>query len=165
MKSHINSKTIARIAVVQALYQYQSNELTQSVDELIHSISGYYKDTDMPSDLELVGGELDPKIKLNINYFAEILRYALDNLATTDALIESHLAMGWAMDGLHASLLALLRASITELRYFPEVPYKVVINEFTDIASEMLQENEVAFVNSLLDNLHKELRNNVPTSQ
>jgi N utilization substance protein B len=155
MTGHINSKTIARIAVVQALYQYQSNGGEQGLDELISSISSYYKDGEMRADLGL--NSLDIKIKLNINYFSEILRYAIDNVDSTDDLIKEHLAKEWTMEGLHASLLALLRAAITELRYFPEVPYKVVINEFTDIASDLLQDSEVAFVNSLLDTVHNDI--------
>jgi len=163
MTSNINAKTIARIAAIQALYQYQINGATQSTDELIAAISGYYKDSEMRNDLELTASS-DPKIRLHLSYFTELTRYTTEHLSATDELITTHLSEGWTMDTLHTSLLALLRVAITELRYFPEVPYKVVINEFTDIASDLLKDNEVAFVNSMLDNLHKELKNDTPAS-
>jgi transcription termination factor NusB len=50
-------------------------------------------------------------------------------------------------------LLALLRVSISELLYIDETPNKVVINEFTMIASDMLMDREVGFVNSILDKI------------
>jgi len=157
MKNKISTKTIARIAAVQALYQYQVNEYTEKPEELILNIISHYKDTELGDDL---GIEADAKIKLNINYFSALLQHAISDLQNIDDIIKRHLAEGWKHDALHASLVALLRAAITELRYFPEVPYKVVINEFTDIASDLLKESEVAFVNSLLDAVNKEVRAN-----
>lgn len=157
--SKISTKTIARIAAVQALYQYQINGALQKPEELVLDIVGHYKDSELSSDLELASGD-DTKIKLNINYFSALLQHALSDLPNIDRIIEEHLAEGWRSETLHASLTALLRAAITELRYFPEVPYKVVINEFTNIASDLLKENEVAFVNSLLDTVSKKFKSN-----
>lgn len=155
--SKISTKTIARIAAVQALYQYQINGSLQKPAELVLDIVSHYKDSELPDDLELGSGN-NSRIKLNINYFSALLQHALNDLPNIDIIIEEHLAEGWKPDTLHTSLIALLRAAITELRYFPEVPYKVVINEFTDIASDLLKENEVAFVNSLLDTVSKKFR-------
>lgn len=157
--SKISTKTIARIAAVQALYQYQLNESLQKPEELVLDIVGHYKDNELLSDLDLASGT-DPKIKLNINYFSTLLQHTLSDLPNIDGIIEEHLAEGWRPETLHASLIALLRVAIAELRYFPEVPYKVVINEFTDIASDLLKDNEVAFVNSLLDTVSKKFRPN-----
>lgn len=158
--SKISTKTIARIAAVQALYQYQLNESLQKPEELVLDIVSHYKDNELLSDLDLAGGSADPKIKLNINYFSTLLQHTLSELTNIDGIIEEHLAEGWRTETLHASLIALLRVAIAELRYFPEVPYKVVINEFTDIAGDLLKENEVAFVNSLLDTVSKKFRPN-----
>ena len=155
--NNISTKTIARIAVVQALYQYQINGSTQKLEELILGITAYYKDSEIAEDLD-IKAHGDPKIKLNITYFSVLLQYTLDHLPKIDEIIEGYLSNPWRLDTLHASLLALLRAAIAELLYFPEVPYRVVINEFTDIASDMLKDNEVAFVNSLLDNVRKKFR-------
>ncbi len=151
----INTKTIARIAAVQALYQYQSNHQEQSAEELITSIANYYKDNELNDDLEITS-ESRTKVKLNISHFTKIVTFAIKDQESIDQIIESHLSEGWKWENLHTTLIALLRASICELRYFPEIPYKVIINEFTNIASDMLKDNEVAFVNSLLDKVSKE---------
>ncbi|MES2214705.1 MAG: transcription antitermination factor NusB [Pseudomonadota bacterium] len=158
----ISTKTIARIATVQALYQYQINGDEQSVNELIQGIVTYYADTDLEvhDDLDLeASGSL--KIKLNINYFTTLINYALDHLKVIDTMIEANMGAGWTVEHLHTTLMAVLRAAICELKFFPEVPYKVIINEFTDIASDMLKANEVAFVNSILDKISISLRGDV----
>lgn len=158
----ISTKTIARIAAVQALYQYQINDSVQSVNELTQSLITYYADTDgeMCDDLVLQKSECR-QIKLNINYFTALVNYTLGNLQAIDSIIESNIGDEWEMDHLHMTLMAVLRAGICELQFFPEVPYKVVINEFTDIASDILKDNEVAFVNSILDKSSKILRSDV----
>lgn len=153
----INTKTIARIAAVQALYQYISNNQEQKSEELIAAISGYYKDNEINNDLE-IASKSKTKIKLNISYFTNIVTFAIKDQETIDKIILDHLSDGWKWEHLHTTLVALLRASICELLYFPEVPFKVIINEFTDIASDMLKESEVAFVNSMLDKVSKELK-------
>ena len=59
---------------------------------------------------------------------------------------------------MHIALVSILRVAIAELLYFPEVPYKVIINEFTTLASETVKDAEVPFVNSLLDHVRIEYR-------
>ena len=60
---------------------------------------------------------------------------------------------------IHLSLISLLRVAITELVYVTETPYKVVINEFTNIGTGFLQDFEIAFINSILDKIAKKHRN------
>lgn len=150
----INTKTMARIASVQALYQYAINGESQTVDGLVSSISDYYKNEDIWDDLN----DRTPKTKLKINatLFSHIVTLVLENKNSLDELIEKNLGEKWEFKNLHITLIALLRAAICEILYFPETPRKVVINEFTDIASDMLKEGEVSFVNSLLDKISKE---------
>jgi N utilization substance protein B len=158
----INTKTIARIAAVQALYQYQINDNLQSATELTESLVEYYADTnsEMCDDLVLQQSERK-RIKLNINYFTALMNYTLGNLQTIDSVIQSNIGDGWEIEHLHTTLMAVLRVGICELQFFPEVPHKVVINEFTDIASDILKDNEVAFVNSILDKSSKILRSDM----
>lgn len=152
----INTKTIARIAAVQALYQYDINYKEQSVDELINNISTYYKDDEMKDDLEL-SLSLKGKFKINSTLFFNLVKFAIEDEAAIHDIISRNLGDGWKWENMHITINALLMAAVCELKYFPETPYKVVINEFTDIASDMLKDNEVAFVNSILDKIHKEL--------
>ena len=97
-------------------------------------------------------------VKLHNNYFRELITDTISNITKTDEIIKTHLAKGWQYENMHMSLLALLRTAITEIIYFPKTPYKVVINEFTNLATELLKPTEVPFVNSLLDKVRIEYR-------
>lgn len=151
--SKISTKTVARIAAIQALYQYQINGSSQTIEELRDNIINYYRDQEMYSDNEVIQIS-SVKIKMSVKYFSELLTQTLENLSKIDNVIEEHLARDEPISTLHLSLISLLRIAICELYYFPEVPYKVVINEFTDISSDLLSDNEVAFVNSILQALY-----------
>jgi len=154
--NHINSKSIARIAAVQTLYQYKLDGAQQSLDSIIEQMIRFYQDervkntsdNDNPNSLKI-------KIKLSIGYFETLVKAVDDNIVQIDEIITSHLVSKWKIDTLPILLLALLRVAVCELKFFPGTPNKVVINEFTDITSDMLSEHEVGFVNSLLDNVSK----------
>ncbi|MBP7190590.1 MAG: transcription antitermination factor NusB [Rickettsiaceae bacterium] len=150
----INTKTMARIASVQALYQYAINGETQNPESLISSINSYYKDSNMWEDL---GEESEKsKFKINVGLLTNIIKLAIEHKDSIDEIISQNLGDEWQFKNLHLTLIALLRAGICEILYFPETPRKVVINEFTNIASDMLKEGEISFVNSLLDKVSME---------
>jgi N utilization substance protein B len=46
---------------------------------------------------------------------------------------------------------AILRIALTELRYSPDVPWRVVINEACELARRFCEEDAVGFVNGVLD--------------
>jgi transcription termination factor NusB len=71
-----------------------------------------------------------------------------------DSLIASNLASGYSTTNLHLTLFAILRVGACELCYFGHTPFKVTISEFSDIAGNMLMNNEVGFVNSLLQKIN-----------
>lgn len=153
--SKISTKTIARIASVQALYEFEVNGRSSSVDITIEQVITNYSSADFRSVFEIPD---DVKVKLHTNYMRELVTHTITNLTKIDEIITSHLAPGWTYDGMHIALISILRVAIGELLYFPEVPYKVIINEFTTLASEIVKDIEVPFVNSILDNVRMECR-------
>ncbi len=62
----------------------------------------------------------------------------------------------WALDRIALVDRNILRVSICELLYFKEVPPQVVIDEAIEIAKKYGSENSGAFVNGLLDRVHRE---------
>ncbi|WP_341747539.1 transcription antitermination factor NusB [Candidatus Tisiphia endosymbiont of Dascillus cervinus] len=146
----ISTKTIARIAAVQAIYQYKPESPDQNIDIVIQQMIQFYQS-------ERVANNLNKpiKVKLSISYFELLVKSVVVNLPQIDKMISRHLTSEWQITSLPVLLLALLRVAICELQFLPNVPSKVVINEFTDITSDMLNENEVGFVNSVLDRIAK----------
>ncbi|WP_341750921.1 MULTISPECIES: transcription antitermination factor NusB [unclassified Candidatus Tisiphia] len=154
----INTKTIARIAAVQAIYQYKPEDPKHNIEKIIQQIIQFYQDERAANSLttNLTASLNKPiKVKLSISHFELLVKSVVINLPQIDKMISRHLTAEWQITSLPVLLLALLRVAICELQFFPNVPNKVVINEFTDITNDMLSEGEVGFVNSVLDRIAK----------
>lgn len=151
----INKKSIARIAAVQAIYQniLQNNN---DMDDIMQNVLSFYQNNnsipDLPDNL---------KISLSISHFKMLVKSVFENINKLDEIIDNHLTND--KDPAHMPILlrALLRAGICELLFCPTTPAKVVINEYTDIANDMLNEHEIGFVNSVLDKIAQE-NNKIP---
>jgi N utilization substance protein B len=150
LSSQLNSKSIARIAAIQTLYQFETDKHNTNIETLLLQIIDFYRDKDIKSDYELDSRSL-LKLKPSFNYLKELVKYTHDHLEEIDQIIENHLSNEWTINNLPKLLFATLRVSICEIKYFPETPRNVIINEYTDIASDMLDEGQVGFVNSVLD--------------
>ena len=159
MHNQINTKSVARIAAIQTFYQFTSTSQEYDINSSLARIKDFYKDANIKSDYDL-GKKSFLKLKPSYAYLEELVKYTYDNLSEIDQIITNHLTEGRTLKTMPVLLIALLRVGICELTYFPETPRKVVINEYTDIASDMLEEKETGFVNSVLHNYA-----NLPTPQ
>ncbi len=148
--SQINTKSIARIATIQILYQFKENTTDSNIESLFLQIIAFYKDKDVKNDYEL-DNKNKLKLRPSYSYLVKLLKFTHNNLEEIDSIIESRLTKKWRLNTLPKLLLAILRVAICEIKFFPKTPRKVIINEYTDIASDMLDEREIGFVNSVLD--------------
>ena len=150
-KAQLNTKSISRIAAIQTLYQCESSNNKIDMEMLLLKMVDFYKDTDIKNDYEL-----DKKSRLKLrpsySYLKELVKFTHENLEEIDTIIQQHLTKEWTLESLPKLLTATLRVAICEIKYFPDTPRKVILNEYTDIASDMLGEGETGFVNSVLDN-------------
>jgi transcription antitermination protein NusB len=83
---------------------------------------------------------------------------AAKDIAVLDALIVGH-ADNWRFERMAAIDRAILRLAIHEMRE-GETPAKVVLNEAVDLAKKFSSEESGAFVNGVLDAVHKSLKKN-----
>lgn len=148
--NQLNTKSIARIAAIQTLYQFENENNDTDIETILLRIIDFYKDQDIKDDYEL---EKNSKLKLrpSYSYLKELVKFTHEHLEEIDAIIKQHLTKEWTLENLPKLLSATLRVAICEIKYFPETPRRVIINEYTDIASDMLDEGEIGFVNSVLD--------------
>ncbi|MCC8369258.1 MAG: transcription antitermination factor NusB [Rickettsia endosymbiont of Oxypoda opaca] len=151
----INKKTIARIAAVQAIYQYTLQSSEQNIDSIVEKMLAFYQD-EKTSETSETNSHKHLKITLNISHFRTLVKLVIENFEQIEQIISTHLTNTKDITHMPILLLALLRVSICELLFFADIPAKVVINEFTDIANDMLNEHEIGFVNSMLDTIAKE---------
>ena len=73
-------------------------------------------------------------------------------------MVDRALQQGWPLSRVEAVLRAILRAGTYELRSRKDVPARVVIVEYTDIAGAFFEAEEVGMVNAVLDSLAHRLR-------
>jgi len=64
----------------------------------------------------------------------------------------------WEIDRVATIDVVLLKMAICELKYFPNIPVKVTINEYIDIAKEYSSEKSKSFINGMLDKIMLDLK-------
>ena len=119
------------------------NERKHSVDHLTNNILSYYRDKDIEDDFG--SSDVTPHAK----HF-EILTMLLFSKFN---LIDEAIALKFTNNN-NDVLNSILRVGVCELLYLTDVPSKVVINEYSNIADSL--STNVGVVNSVLDCVAKE---------
>jgi N utilization substance protein B len=79
------------------------------------------------------------------------------NLDEIDALLTKH-ATNWKISRMAVVDRNLMRLSIYELRYQPDVPFQIIVNEALEISKEFSEDESSHFINGILDSASKDLR-------
>jgi N utilization substance protein B len=88
----------------------------------------------------------------------ELLKLSLSSFEQNEKWIDDH-TPGWDKDRIAKTDLILMVMAITELTQFEEVPEKVTMNEYIEIAKDYSTPQSGKFVNGILDKLLKVLKN------
>jgi transcription antitermination protein NusB len=141
------SRSAARLAAVQALYQ-QEMESTP-VAPLLHEFH-----------LHRLGATIDgvDYADAEVDFFDDVVKGADARAVELDELIAAKLAEGWTLARLDKPMKAILRAGAYELVARADVPTATVISEYVDVAKAFYDARESGFVNGLLDAIAKEVR-------
>jgi transcription antitermination protein NusB len=147
----LNKRRAARFAAVQALYQAEAGEL--EIDRVIaefkaHRLAEIFE----PLDLDT------PSPKVDEVWFAIIAGGAWQARDQLDPAIGSCLRENWTLARCGFLLRATLRAGAFELARRTDVPVKVVINEYVELAHLFFDGDEPSLVNAVLDRLAPILR-------
>jgi N utilization substance protein B len=94
--------------------------------------------------------------KADVEFFQELLRGVLHHSAELDALFGSFLDRELA--SLDQVELAILRLGAFELKNRIDVPYRVVIDEYVELAKLFGAEDSYKYINGVLDRLAREVR-------
>ena len=70
-----------------------------------------------------------------------------------DPLIDEALAKSWPLKRIETVLRAMLRAGAYELDHRRDVPARVVVSEYVDVAAAFVERDETGMVNAVLDQL------------
>ncbi len=141
------SRSAARLAAVQALYQ-QEMEGTP-VPRLLKE----FHDHRLGATIEN-----ERYHEAERDFFDDIVTGAQDRREEIDVLISARLAEGWSLERLDRPMRAILRAGAYELLARADVPIASVISEYVDVAHAFYDKRESGFVNGLLDAIAKSAR-------
>ncbi|MEM9706939.1 MAG: transcription antitermination factor NusB [Pseudomonadota bacterium] len=134
-------RSAARLAAVQALFQMEFSGVGTNavIDEFNAHRIGVDADGFTLHDADSA-------------FFDAIVKGVVDGQATIDRYISSRLAKGWRLERIDATARAILRAGVYELSQRPDVPYRVVIDEYVSIAAAFFEDgDELSFINGILD--------------
>ncbi len=142
-----NKRGAARLAAVQALYQM---DLAGSgLNEILAEFESCW------IGREVEGAQYLPA---EAAFFRDIVTGVVREQRTLDPLIDAALAERWPLKRIEAILRAVLRAGSYELKHRRDVPARVVVSEYTDVAAAFVEREETGMVNAVLDQLARNLR-------
>lgn len=141
------SRSAARLAAVQALYQ-QEMERTP-LPRLLAEFHQYRLGATI-EDVAYADAEVD--------FFDDVVKGVDARRGEIDAAIARRLASGWSLDRLDRPMRQILRAGTYELLARADVPVGSVISEYVDVADAFYDRREKGFVNGLLDAVAKDVR-------
>lgn len=142
-----NKRGAARLAAVQALYQM---DLAATP---LNDILGQFEAHWMGQEVE---GE--KYLPAEANFFRDVVKGVVAEQRRLDPMIDAVLSKGWPLVRIETVLRAILRAGAYELDKKPEVPARVVISEYADVANAFVERDETGLVNAVLDQLARQLR-------
>jgi N utilization substance protein B len=137
----------ARLASVQALYQMDmaGTDLNAVIEEFVS-----YRFTKDGGDY----GTAHP----DATFFAELVRGVVRRQRDIDPVVDKHLATGWRLVRVDSIVRAILRVALFELIERADVPARVVINEYIEVAHAFFDDEEPRVVNGVLDRLARQYR-------
>ena len=142
-----NQRGAARLAAVQALYQMDI--AGTGINDILAEFESHW----MGQEVE--GNQYLPA---EAAFFREVVGGVVREQRNLDPLIDAALAQSWPLKRIEAILRAVLRAGAFELGHRRDVPARVVVSEYVDVANAFVEREETGMVNAVLDQLARQLR-------
>src|SRR6202034_3721007 len=142
-----NRRGAARLAAVQALYQMDIGGA--GINDIFAEFESHW-----------LGGEVegDKYLPAEAAFFRDVVSGVVRDQAKLDPLIDDALSKGWPLKRIDAILRAVLRAGSYELEHRRDVPARVVVSEYVDVAHAFVDGDETGMVNAVLDQIARQFR-------
>ena len=142
-----NRRGAARLAAVQALYQMDI--AGSGINDIFAEFESHW-----------LGGEVEGEkyLPAEAAFFRDIVAGVVRDQARLDPMIDEALSKGWPLKRIDAILRAVLRAGSYELEHRMDVPGRVVVSEYVDVANAFVEREETGMVNAVLDQIARHFR-------
>ena len=142
-----NRRGAARLAAVQALYQMDI--AGAGINDVFAEFESHW-----------IGGEVEGEkyLPAEAAFFRDVVSGVVRDQARLDPLIDDALSRGWPLKRIDAILRAVLRAGAYELEHRKDIPGRVVVSEYVDVANAFVDREETGMVNAVLDQIGRQFR-------
>ena len=137
-----NQRGAARLAAVQALYQMDIGRAT--LEDTLAQFGSFH-----------LGREIEGEqyLPADADFFRQIVTGVTKHQIEIDPSVDKALAEGWPIGRVDATLRAIMRAAAFELLRRKDIPARVVITEYVDIARAFYEDDAPGLVNAALDTI------------
>lgn len=142
-----NQRSVARLGAVQALYQMDAGGTP------LPAVIAEFEAHRLGEEVE--GEQLRPADR---PFFRALVGGVVKAQRQIDPVIHAALPETWPLTRIDLTLRAVLRCGVYELLSRPDIPGRVVINEYVDIANAFFNADEPGLVNGLLDRVAHDVR-------
>lgn len=138
------SRRLAREKVIQALYECEFHP--ENEEEVVQRRGSKLNEEEKAFYLHLTQGVLSKREEL-------------------DQWIQKYLKKGWSIDRLTIIDRLILRLGAYELKYQPDIPSAVVLNESVELAKAFSDDEAARFINGVLGNMVQDVKdkNSLPS--
>ena len=142
-----NKRGAARLAAVQALYQMDIGGA--GINDIFAEFESHWLGNEVEGDQYLPAEEA---------FFRDVVAGVLRDQNKLDPLIDEALSKGWPLARIEAILRAVMRAGSYELEHRKDIPARVIISEYVDVAHAFVEGDETGMVNAVLDQIARQFR-------
>src|SRR5688572_18523175 len=142
-----NRRGAARLAAVQALYQM--DVASTPLHEILAEFERHW-----------IGREVEGEqyLPAEAAFFREIVGGVVAEQRKLDPLIDDALSRSWPLKRIETVLRAILRAGAYELDKRGDIPARVIVSEYVDVAHAFVEKDEMGLINAVLDQIARQLR-------
>ncbi|CAL8972979.1 transcription antitermination factor NusB [Rhodoplanes serenus] len=142
-----NRRGAARLAAVQALYQMDI--AATPLHEILAQFESHW-----------IGREVegDQYLPAEAGFFRDIVNGVVQGQRKLDPLVDQALEASWPLKRVEAILRSVLRAGAWELDKRRDIPARVVVSEYVDVAHAFVDRDETGMINAVLDEIARRLR-------
>jgi N utilization substance protein B len=142
-----NRRGAARLAAVQALYQMDI--AGAGINDIFAEFESHWLGNEVEGDKYLPAESA---------FFRDVVSGVVRDQAKLDPLVDDALAKGWPLKRIDAIIRAVMRAGAYELEHRKDVPARVVVTEYVDVANAFVDREETGMVNAVLDQIARRFR-------
>lgn len=142
-----NKRGASRLAAVQALYQMDI--AGTGINDIFAEFESHW-----------LGNEVEGEryLPAEAAFFRDIVAGVVREQKELDRLIDQTLEGGWPLKRIDAIVRAVLRAGAFELGRRKDIPARVIVTEYVDVAHAFVDRDETGMVNAVLDQIARQFR-------